>query len=85
MIVQVVSINEFLKPTEGEKYYGPSNRGRGGRVPRGDRRDGGGRGDRDSNRGNYGGGRFGSSRVPAGGASAPKIEDQAQFPTLGGK
>ncbi|XP_021279965.1 RGG repeats nuclear RNA binding protein A-like [Herrania umbratica] len=31
-----VSINEFLKPAEGERYYNPSGRGRGrGRGPRG--------------------------------------------------
>ncbi|EEF22606.1 conserved hypothetical protein, partial [Ricinus communis] len=31
-----VSINEFLKPTEGEKYYGQGGRGRGrGRGSRG--------------------------------------------------
>lgn len=87
-----MSINEFLKPAEGEKYYGPSsNRGRGGRGGRGDRREGGerreggGRGDRESSRGAFGGGRFGGRGGAAGGASAPKIEDQAQFPTLGGK
>jgi plasminogen activator inhibitor 1 RNA-binding protein len=87
-----VSINEFLKPAEGEKYYGPpSNRGRGGRGGRGDRREGGerreggGRGDRESSRGAFGGGRFGGRGGSGGGASAPKIEDQAQFPTLGGK
>lgn len=81
-----VSINEFLKPAEGEKSYFPSNRGRGGRGGRGDRREGSGRGDRESTRGSFGGGRFGGSRGPAGGsASAPKIEDQSQFPTLGGK
>ena len=92
MILQLVSINEFLKPANGEKYYGPaSNRGRGGRGGRGDRRDGGdrregsGRGDRESNRGNFGGSRFSGSRAAAWGTSAPKIEDQAQFPTLGGK
>lgn len=81
-----VSINEFLKPAEGEKSYFPSNRGRGGRGGRGDRREGSGRGDRESTRGSFGGGRFGGSRGPAGGSSsAPKIEDQSQFPTLGGK
>ncbi|EAY75654.1 hypothetical protein OsI_03559 [Oryza sativa Indica Group] len=61
-----VSINEFLKPAEGERYYGGRGRGRG----RGDR---GGRG--------YGGG---YQRGPYS-TSAPSIEDQAQFPTLGGK
>lgn len=34
-LVQALNINEFLKPAEGEKYYGPG-RGRGrGRGPRG--------------------------------------------------
>uniref|UniRef100_A0A0D9V533 Hyaluronan/mRNA-binding protein domain-containing protein n=1 Tax=Leersia perrieri TaxID=77586 RepID=A0A0D9V533_9ORYZ len=61
-----LSINEFLKPAEGERYYGGRGRGRG----RGDR---GGRG--------YGGGyQYGSYSK-----SAPSIEDQAQFPSLGGK
>lgn len=90
--MQHVSINDFLKPAEGEKYYGPlSNRGRGVRSGRGerreggDRREGGGRDVRDSNRGGFGGGRFGGSRGQTGGTSAPKIEDQVQFPTLGGK
>lgn len=88
VVEQPVSINEFLKPADGEKYYGPpSNRGRGGRGGRGDRREGGGRGgDRESSRGGFGGGgRFGGRGGAGGGASAPKIEDQAQFPTLGGK
>ncbi|KAJ7944695.1 plasminogen activator inhibitor 1 RNA-binding protein [Quillaja saponaria] len=59
-----VSINEFLKPTEGERYYNPGGRGRGrGRV----------------SRGGYGGGNYLSS------ASAPAIEDQSQFPSLGAK
>jgi plasminogen activator inhibitor 1 RNA-binding protein len=87
-----VSINEFLKPAEGEKYYGPpSNRGRGGRGGRGerregvDRREGGGRTDRESSRGSFSGGRVGGSRGPYGLTSAPKIEDQSQFPTLGAK
>lgn len=62
-----VSINEFLKPAEGERYYGGRGRGRG-------------RGDRGGFRGGYGGG---YSRGPA--AAAPSIEDQAQFPSLGGK
>ncbi|KAG0573513.1 hypothetical protein KC19_VG184200 [Ceratodon purpureus] len=87
-----VSINEFLKPIEGEKYYGPlPTRGRGGRGVRserresGDRREGGVRGDRDIIRSTFVGGKFGGSRVPSDGSSAPKIEDQSQFPTLGGK
>uniref|UniRef100_A0ACD5TEQ5 Uncharacterized protein n=1 Tax=Avena sativa TaxID=4498 RepID=A0ACD5TEQ5_AVESA len=61
-----VSINEFLKPAEGERYYG--GRGRGGR----------GRGDRGGFRGGFGGGYH---SPPA----APAIQDQNQFPTLGGK
>lgn len=33
---KALSINEFLKPAEGERYYGPGSRGRGrGRGPRG--------------------------------------------------
>lgn len=36
-MLQSLSINEFLKPTEGEKYYSPGGRGRG----RGSRRGGG--------------------------------------------
>jgi plasminogen activator inhibitor 1 RNA-binding protein len=68
---KVVSINEFLKPAEGDKYHG-SGGGRGhGR--------GEGRGDR---RGNFaaGGGSYNAHNV-----SAPHIEDPGQFPTLGGK
>jgi plasminogen activator inhibitor 1 RNA-binding protein len=67
---KVVSINEFLKPAEGDKYHG-SGGGRGhGR--------GEGRGDR---RGNFaGGGSYNARNV-----SAPHIEDPGQFPTLGGK
>ncbi|CAL4955663.1 unnamed protein product [Urochloa decumbens] len=63
-----VSINEFLKPAEGERYYSPGGRGRGR---------GRGRGDRGGFRGGY------SPREPA--AQAPAIQDQAQFPSLGGK
>ncbi|KAL9228818.1 hypothetical protein vseg_004356 [Gypsophila vaccaria] len=64
-----VSINEFLKPADGEKYYSPGGqgRGRGGRGPRGGASAGG----------SYGGG----NRMSA---SVPTIEDQKQFPTLGG-
>ncbi|KAJ9556654.1 hypothetical protein OSB04_011268 [Centaurea solstitialis] len=65
-----LSINEFLKPAEGERYYTPGGRGR-GRGPRG----GGGGG-----RFNQGGGGP-SSYAP----EAPKIEDPSHFPTLGGK
>ncbi|WVZ55264.1 hypothetical protein U9M48_017874 [Paspalum notatum var. saurae] len=60
-----VSINEFLKPAEGERYFGGRGRGRG-------------RGERGGYRGGYGGG---YNRGPA---AAPSIEDQAQFPSLGG-
>lgn len=36
LLVQSVSINEFLKPAEGERYYSPGGRGRGrGRGSRG--------------------------------------------------
>ncbi|KAK8453064.1 hypothetical protein SEVIR_5G223200v4 [Setaria viridis] len=63
-----VSINEFLKPAEGERYYSPGGRGRGR---------GRGRGDRGGFRSGY------SPREPA--ALAPAIQDQAQFPSLGGK
>ncbi|XP_008810382.2 RGG repeats nuclear RNA binding protein A-like [Phoenix dactylifera] len=62
-----VSINEFLKPAEGERYYSPVGRGR-GRA----------RGDRGPFRGGFGGGR--GSGAPA---AAPSIEDPGQFPTLG--
>ncbi|KAL5222594.1 hypothetical protein ABZP36_027307 [Zizania latifolia] len=62
-----LSINEFLKPAEGERYYSPGGRGRGR---------GRGRGDRGGFQDGY------SSRGPV---AAPAIEDQAQFPILGGK
>ncbi|OVA08464.1 Hyaluronan/mRNA-binding protein [Macleaya cordata] len=64
-----VSINEFLKPAEGERNYRPG----GGRRGRG-------RGDRGQPRG-FGGGGYNTSSSPA----APSIEDPGQFPTLGGK
>ncbi|EES03232.1 RGG repeats nuclear RNA binding protein A [Sorghum bicolor] len=64
-----VSINEFLKPAEGQRYYSPGGRGRGR---------GRGRGDRGGFRGGY------SPREVAA-APAPAIQDQAQFPSLGGK
>ncbi|KAH7290173.1 hypothetical protein KP509_30G035000 [Ceratopteris richardii] len=67
-----VSINEFLKPADGESYYGPSSR-RGGRGGRG------GRGDRGGFRGGFAGG-YGAQEV-----AAPSIEDPSHFPTLGGK
>ncbi|XP_058067817.1 RGG repeats nuclear RNA binding protein A-like [Magnolia sinica] len=63
-----LSINEFLKPAEGESYYSPGGRGRGR-----------GRGDRRPFRGGFASGS--STSVPA----APSIEDQGEFPTLGGK
>ncbi|KAI5000156.1 hypothetical protein ZWY2020_004745 [Hordeum vulgare] len=61
-----LSINEFLKPAEGERYYGGRGRGRG-------------RGEGRGVRGGFGGG------YQRGQAAAPSIEDQSQFPTLGGK
>lgn len=64
-----VSINEFLKPAEGERYYSPGGRGRGR---------GRGRGDRGGFRGGY-------SPREAAATPAPAIQDQAQFPSLGGK
>ncbi|KAH9627477.1 hypothetical protein KSS87_006168 [Heliosperma pusillum] len=68
-----VSINEFLKPADGEKYYSPGGRGRGrGRGPRG-----GGVGGVGGGGGSYGGGNRMNN------ASSPIIEDQKQFPTLG--
>lgn len=66
-----VSINAFLKPPEGERYYGAGGR-RGGR--------GGGRGGRGPREGGYGGGGRTSYNV-----EAPKIEDPGQFPVLGAK
>ena len=62
-----MSINEFLKPAEGERYYSPGGRGRG-------------RGRGSGSRGGFGG----SNRSNVG-AGAPAIEDQHQFPSLGGK
>ncbi|CAD6264263.1 unnamed protein product [Miscanthus lutarioriparius] len=60
-----VSINEFLKRAEGERYYGGRGRGRG-------RED----------RGGFRGGYVGGYRAPP---AAPAIQDQSQFPSLGGK
>ncbi|GAB2290093.1 hypothetical protein Dimus_024382 [Dionaea muscipula] len=65
-----VSINEFLKPAAGERYYNPGGRGRGR-----------GRG----SRGGFGGGGFGSGSYSSSRSAAPAIEDHGQFPTLGGK
>ncbi|KAJ0251241.1 RGG repeats nuclear RNA binding protein A [Hirschfeldia incana] len=68
---KAVSINEFLKPAEGENYY--QGGGRGGR--------GRGRGGRESrDRGGVSGGGFDGYRSEA----APAIGDTAQFPSLGG-
>ncbi|KAJ0236748.1 RGG repeats nuclear RNA binding protein A [Hirschfeldia incana] len=69
---KAVSINEFLKPAQGENYYrggGRGGRGRGGRESR----------DREGGRVSSGG--FGGNR----GEAAPAIGDAAQFPSLGGK
>lgn len=64
-----LSINEFLKPAEGERYYSPGGRGRGrGRGPRGG--------------GGYNGGGYGGRFTDA---AAPSIEDVGQFPSLGVK
>ncbi|XP_072968752.1 RGG repeats nuclear RNA binding protein A-like [Typha angustifolia] len=62
-----LSINEFLKPAEGETHY---SRGRG-------------RGRGRSDRGGPFSGGFGG--VARSSVSAPSIEDQNQFPILGGK
>lgn len=70
-----VSINEFLKPAEGEEYYTSASR-RGGRGGRGGGR---GRGFNEGNRGGFGGS-YGMGRQ----SQAPRIEDPSQFPTLGG-
>ncbi|RWR87168.1 aspartate, glycine, lysine and serine-rich-like protein [Cinnamomum micranthum f. kanehirae] len=68
-----VSINEFLKPAEGDKYGGRGGRGGG----RGRGRGGGG--------GGFRGGFSGRSGNDTGyAASAPCIEDPGQFPLLGG-
>ncbi|KAG0499257.1 hypothetical protein HPP92_003948 [Vanilla planifolia] len=64
---KAISINDFLKPAEGGRYYSPGGRGRGR-----------GRGDRGPIRIGYDGG------IPSS-PTAPAIEDECQFPTLGGK
>ncbi|KAK2989705.1 hypothetical protein RJ640_012926 [Escallonia rubra] len=69
-----LSINEFLKPADGEKYNGPRGQGR-GRNPRGAY--GGGSG---ANRAN-GGGNRGSYMTD----ELPSIKDDSHFPSLGGK
>lgn len=65
-----MSITEFLKPAEGQRNYGGAG-GRGRGRGRGNQ-------DRGQFRGGYNGG--GSRAQPA-----PAIEDQLEFPTLGGK
>ncbi|KAF8096793.1 hypothetical protein N665_0301s0039 [Sinapis alba] len=83
-----LSINEFLKPANGERYRGGGYRGgregRGGRGPR-EGADGRGRGPRGGGRGQRGGDGGENQRAvaPKMVAPAPKIEDAAQFPTLG--
>nr|QFS19079.1 RGG repeats nuclear RNA binding protein A [Apopellia endiviifolia (species B)] len=82
-IKKTQSINEFLKPVDGEKYYGSSvGRGRGrGRGRAGEGRSGDSeRGVGFGGRGNFTGGLNNARRV-----SAPRIEDPGQFPTLGAK
>jgi len=69
-----VMISEFLKPAEGERYYGGRGRGRGR----------GGRGSGSGSRGGYGGNSSGNVAA-APNVAAPSIEDPGQFPTLGGK
>ncbi|CAN6894575.1 unnamed protein product [Brassica oleracea] len=93
-----LSINEFLKPANGESYRGGYRGGRasrgpregadrGGRGPR-EGADRGGRGPRGDDRGGRGprrdnGGGEQKAAAPKFVAPAPKIEDAAQFPTLG--
>ncbi|KAF8108436.1 hypothetical protein N665_0109s0057 [Sinapis alba] len=74
-----LSINEFLKPADGERYNPRGGyRGRGGRGGHG-QRDGGGR----DGRGQRDGGFNGGGNQKRGGAPAPAIGDSAQFPSLG--
>ena len=70
LLLKSVSINEFLKPAEGEEYYGQGGRrgGRGGGRSRGDR-------------GGFRGGYRNTHEV----VSAPRIADPGHFPTLGGQ
>eukprot|EP00262_Sarcandra_glabra_P021095 TRINITY_DN8713_c0_g1_i1.p2 TRINITY_DN8713_c0_g1~~TRINITY_DN8713_c0_g1_i1.p2 ORF type:complete len:225 (+),score=81.63 TRINITY_DN8713_c0_g1_i1:943-1617(+) len=70
-----MNINEFLKPTDGEKFVGPAAAR--GRVGRGRGRGG----ERGGSRGGFSG-RLGSDAGHA--APAPRIEDPGQFPVLGG-
>lgn len=67
-----LSINEFLKPADGERRYTSGGRGR----DRGSRGGGGGGG---------GDGRFNQGGSSNYAPEAPKIEDPSHFPTLGGK
>ncbi|KDP28866.1 hypothetical protein JCGZ_14637 [Jatropha curcas] len=70
-----VTINEFLKPAEGERYFNPGGRGRGrGRGSRGF-----GNTDAMSNV------VAPSSTDAMSNVVAPSIEDRGEFPTLGGK
>lgn len=63
-----MSINDFLKPAEGDRYYNPGGRGRGhGRGPRS---------------GGYGAGYSGGNSYYN--TTAPSIGDLGQFPSLGG-
>lgn len=71
---KAVSINEFLKPADGERYYSPGGRGRGR-----------GRGDRGSFRGGYAAAGAAPAPALASSPTAPSIADQGQFPTLGAK
>ncbi|CAL5359765.1 unnamed protein product [Camellia sinensis] len=65
-----VSINDFLKPAEGGRYYSPGGRGGGGR---------GRRGGQGGSREGFGGGYMANN------VAAPAIDDVGQFPTLGAK
>ncbi|KAI5066057.1 hypothetical protein GOP47_0019310 [Adiantum capillus-veneris] len=67
-----VSINEFLRPAEGEQYHGyRRGRDRGGRE----------RGPNERGEGYKGG--FGGYSTSGQQDTAPRIEDPSQFPTLG--
>lgn len=81
-----MSINEFLKPANGEKYpRGGYRGGKGGRGPRGEgnQRHGGAASPViEGGRGGRGGAVDGGNQRYRGPA-APAIEDTAQFPTLG--
>ncbi|MCO5569224.1 hypothetical protein L7F22_022935 [Adiantum nelumboides] len=69
---KIVSINEFLRPAEGEQFYGfKRGRGRGGR----------GRSFNERGEGYRGG--FGGNSTSGRQDMAPRIEDPSQFPTLG--